>query len=236
MSETLEKSPFLLRAIRWLASGRRYHLIPNFDKSPYLLRLKVRGYIPPPKGEAPDPKRYRLNVYLHRFLSKDQDRDLHNHPWKWSFSIVLWGGYTEEKRNRRTGEVRRRRVWPGMINVLGARDFHRVLELHGRETWTLFFAGGKAAAWGFLVGGHFIRAREYLAAKGYVDEGGGGPSPLPSWLLRCACCGESFPPPGNYYTRVPAMVGRRMGVRAPVCDACAGRPLPAPSPEEVTHA
>jgi hypothetical protein len=212
----------ILRFLNWIATGRRYFLIENFDRSPYLLRLLIRGYLPPKKGEAPDPKKHRLNIYLHRFFRHDEDRHLHSHPWVASVSIILWGGYIEEKRNRRTGKIKVRRLWPGMINILGPQDFHRILELKGRETWSLFITGGKAHAWGFLVHGIFVRAREYLASKGYVDEG--PPSTdnaLPAWLLTCACCAGRFPPPGNYYALIP---GHRIGVRAPVCDNCARLP------------
>jgi hypothetical protein len=240
MTETLEKTrPAPLRILHRIAQRRPYFLIPNFDKSPYLLRLKIRGYLPPPKGTAADPKRYKLNVYLHRFLSKDQDRDLHNHPWKWSFAIVIWGGYIEEKRNRKTGKVVTRRRWPfwiqpwAALNVLGQQDFHRVIELKGGESWSLFFAGGKAGTWGFLVNGLFVRARDYLAAKGYVDE---GPAPadvsVPDWLLTCACCAGRFPPPGNYYVRTPETETRRSGIRLPVCDGCARLPYQESALEE----
>lgn len=234
MSESLDASrPALLRFLHWIARGRRYFLITNFDKSPYLLRLKIRGYIPPKAGDPPDPKKYKLNVYLHRFFRRDEDRHAHNHPWKWSFAIILWGGYIEEKRNRRSGKFVTRRLYPCMINILGQRDFHRVIELKGRESWSLFFAGGKAGTWGFLVDGLFVRAREYLAAKGYIDE---GPIPadtrVPDWLLTCACCAGRFPPPGNYYVKTPETEGLRIGVRAPVCDACARLPYQENAMEE----
>jgi hypothetical protein len=37
------------------------------------------------------------DIWLHRFLSCDGDRHLHNHPWR-GISLVLHGGYTEEFR------------------------------------------------------------------------------------------------------------------------------------------
>ena len=49
--------------------------------------------------------RYRLvitpwvRVYLHRFHAPD-GACLHDHPWAWWASLVLWGGYTEAKQNR----------------------------------------------------------------------------------------------------------------------------------------
>lgn len=223
-TKPLDPKPALLRLLNWIAEGRRYFMIKNADGSPYLLRILLRGYISRKEGEPKDTTPYRLNIYLHRFFSHDYDRDTHSHPWAWSFSVVLWGGYIEEKRNKRTGISVIRRVWPGMINILGPQDFHRVIELKGRETWTLFFTGGRASVWGFLVNGLFVRAREYLTAKGYAyDEPTPPGTPLPDWLLTCACCSGRFPPPGNYYVRVPGRAPRR-AVRAPVCDSCARLP------------
>ncbi len=248
MTETLEtRRPLFLRLIHKMAEGRPYYLIENTDGSPYLCRILIRGYLPKVHGiygktasneeirKAHDlidrnPIRilgipFYLNLYLHRFFREDQDRDIHSHPWKWSFALPIWGGYIEEKRNRRTGKTFIRRVWPGMINRLGARDFHRILSLLGTESWSLFAAGGKASAWGFLVAGLFIAARDYLRAKGYIDEGPSA-SKLPDWLMVCACCGGHFPPPGNYYVRTEKTETGRRGVRAPVCDACARLPYP----------
>lgn len=99
-------------------------------------------------------------VYVHRF--HQGDAELHNHPWKWAFSIVLKGSYTERRADwleadRSAWYCNERRVrW---FNFIRAEDFHRISELHGKEVVTLFIAGplhGKG--WGFLVPG-----------RGYVD-------------------------------------------------------------------
>lgn len=37
------------------------------------------------------------NIYLHHFHSSDQGDELHNHPWSWGLSLVLSGGYSEER-------------------------------------------------------------------------------------------------------------------------------------------
>ncbi len=217
----------ILRFLNWLAAGRRYFMIENFERQPYLLRLLLRGRLP---GDETNPS---WSAYLHRFYRHDEDRHLHNHPWTWSFSIILWGGYVEERR-RRNGKIVRRRVWPGTINLLGPKDFHRVLELKGSQTWTLFITGGKASAWGFLVDGVFILAKAYLKAKGLeIHE---GEAPIPDWMLTCACCQNHFPPPGNYYVRTPVTEGRRIGVRLPVCDACARLPYATHEQEDMIHA
>lgn len=36
-------------------------------------------------------------VYPHWFHRGDNDRELHCHPWEWSASLILWGGYREQR-------------------------------------------------------------------------------------------------------------------------------------------
>lgn len=73
---------------------------PDFyvgDKdNPYLLRWWII------------PRNRYFNIYLHKFLRDDEDRALHDHPWK-SLSIILKGKYIEHTPNkflnRRTGLI-----------------------------------------------------------------------------------------------------------------------------------
>jgi hypothetical protein len=70
----------------------------------------------------------------------------HRHPWRWAISLVLKGGYSEE---RRSGDsVVRRRVRPWRLNRLTDRDFHRV-DLTDGDAWTLFLVGPITQSWGF---------------------------------------------------------------------------------------
>jgi len=104
-----------------------------------------------------DPYLYRiflfrwrgLHCYLHRFVSQDSERWLHDHPFN-GLSLVLAGGYTEERLLALD--------WPGLattcrrirwINWIGARCFHRILA-PAPNTWTLFLHGRKHKGWGFL--------------------------------------------------------------------------------------
>jgi len=121
----------------------------NVDGKPYLTRhyLLLRDW-----------KWFSINV--HFFHSSDQGFELHNHPWKWSFSFVLARGYMEEKTIGIYGEIIKRAVLPGCFNFISNKMFHRVdLIDEKRGAWTLFFAGprmteeinGKEVAkWGFL--------------------------------------------------------------------------------------
>lgn len=101
-------------------------------------------------------------VYLHRFWSGD-GACLHNHPWRWSLSIVLRGSYVEEYAELGPlgrGPLRMRRVrW---LNFIGPSKLHRIVSLSAPgAVWTLFIGGpltGKG--WGFWHGGKIVRYRE----------------------------------------------------------------------------
>ena len=128
--------------------------------SPYLTRF----YVSPDK---PWWRRRLPGVFLHWFHRSDADRELHCHPWRWSVSLVLAGGYVEERlgsgldfRVVRTVISERlpilsRRFRPGTINVLYEDTFHRVTLIDPRGALTLFIAGPKVgipddSSWGFL--------------------------------------------------------------------------------------
>ena len=104
-------------------------------------------------------------LYLHNFLAPDSVGH-HSHPSRWSFSIVLWGSYTEEVCHVPQREqdrayfverdlapavtVRRVRWW----NWIPASKYHRITELHpgpgARGVWTLFVCSGLTGkGWGF---------------------------------------------------------------------------------------
>jgi hypothetical protein len=140
---------------RYLLRGRL-----NFDdvRTPY-----ARECIETP-AELRRPCRWSL--YLHRFHQPDVDRALHSHPWAWSLSFVLAGGYVEERLI--DGEVVTREIRPFTFNWFGKDAFHRVSELRGKETWTLFLVGSKAQSWGFLVDGTYIPWRDYLRTRGLL--------------------------------------------------------------------
>jgi len=151
-----------LRLLHWITAHRPTRRIEAEDGALYLLRIKLWGWMPG------DRKKYRFSAYLHRFFLPDLDRALHNHPWRWSVSFILWGGYDEERLVE--GHVITRRVRPFTLNWLGPNDFHRVMRLRGRETWTLFFAGPKYKGWGFLEEGRFIPYAERFKQRGIERE------------------------------------------------------------------
>jgi hypothetical protein len=110
-------------------------------------------------GDDGAPKIHRLyllgtgktfGVFLHHFVGSDAPSTFHDHPWSWGISLMLRGGYLEERRTRDDPKLVRR--WPGLgrINLLRPGTFHRVELRDGRPAWTLFVHGPKNRSWGFL--------------------------------------------------------------------------------------
>ncbi|MBF6615574.1 MAG: hypothetical protein ITG07_02500 [Candidimonas sp.] len=86
-----------------------------------------------------------LAIYLHHFVDRDQDTELHDHPWT-ALSLVLTGGYVE------------RRLLPGLKthdrkirfgNWIRPECFHMITEAKV-GTWTLLIRFKKTKGWGFL--------------------------------------------------------------------------------------
>lgn len=159
------------RICKWLADRLPLRMI-TCEGEPYLMRFYICGRAPlhywPNRGKGIKPRLKWLPfaVYLHGFVRHDKDRDLHNHPWDKSYSLILAGGYDEE----RLGDDGRhfvRRVRPGMVNVIARDDFHRVTKLHSEIVWTLFITGRKLSTWGFrdTETGDFIPWRVYIALR-----------------------------------------------------------------------
>jgi hypothetical protein len=111
---------------------------------PYLDRFFASGWSPGARRAGPA-------IFLHHFLASDPAVQVHSHPWNWSASLILAGGYREE---RCVGSSTQRRVVeyrPGDVNILTADDRHRVDLLAG-DCWTLFLAGNFEKPWAFAPG------------------------------------------------------------------------------------
>jgi len=126
--------------------------------SPYLSRYYLTARPRMPDGSDPFTKEGNVrpgvlererfcSVFLHRFHRGDDDLALHNHPWRWAVSLVLAGGYLEERRME-NGTVEQRVVRPGTINIIRDTTYHRV-DLIESECYSLFLAGPRAGSWSF---------------------------------------------------------------------------------------
>ncbi|ALO46588.1 hypothetical protein [Pseudohongiella spirulinae] len=108
------------------------------------------------------------DVWIHRFLSCDGDRHLHNHPWQ-GISFVLHGGYLERYQNDRTELADRMRRACNMSPVqldqiiageqtdlsidlgefIGIEHWHRIVRVQP-ETWTLMIVDhARESKWWF---------------------------------------------------------------------------------------
>src|SRR5574338_185686 len=136
--------PLITKACRFLASKTPSTTITGEDGSPYLTRhyLFRRSWLPKGWGSS------LPSVYLHYFHRGDADEELHNHPWRWSISLILTGGYHEE---RRVGDdVHSRIIRPGRFNVIRGNDFDRVDLLEPQNgAWTVFVTTNREQDWGF---------------------------------------------------------------------------------------
>lgn len=111
-----------------------YVITDYTDGSPYITRVLL-------------PRVFGIRPLLHRIHKPDSDRAMHNHPWRWAFSVVLAGSYDEERPVKgRESFVQTRRV--SRWNLIRSTDFHRISHLHG-EVWTLFITGPRIQDWGF---------------------------------------------------------------------------------------
>lgn len=101
------------------------------------------------------------HVYLHHIHRSDDDRALHDHPWK-NVSIVLKGGYFEHRPMFPTfyardlklnGTAETESLWrgPGSIVFRAATALHRLEIPKGSPdgAWTLFITGPRVREWGF---------------------------------------------------------------------------------------
>lgn len=126
-----------------LARRTSMQAIPR-DDQPYLERYFLAGWNPTVlAGGTP----HAASVFLHHFLNSDHRDQVHSHPWGFSCSLILVGGYREERcdhAGRRTARIYR----PGEVNVLEAATRHRI-DLLEADCWTLFLVGRVTQGWAF---------------------------------------------------------------------------------------
>lgn len=100
-----------------------------------------------------------FSIRLHHWLSPDDDRAFHDHPWAFT-TFVLKGGYVDESsagsEHLQAGDVRHRE----------AEHRHTVYPDPG-GAWTLVVTGPKIRTWGFWANGKFIKANKWFASRGH---------------------------------------------------------------------
>jgi hypothetical protein len=106
-----------------------------------------------------------IAVRVHRILRSDHGRDPHDHPWPY-LTIVLFGGYWEERYDDEGMCISQRWHGPGSILYRPAGSWHRLDLPPGKDCWTLFITGPYRQGWGFNVRGKKIPHKNYLAGGG----------------------------------------------------------------------
>ncbi len=122
------------------------------------------------RGDAHEPylTRYtlidtkRFQACLHIFYRSDFT-DHHDHPWPF-VSIILWRGYLEETEH--DGQLKRTRVWPGMVLFRKATHRHRVVLVDEKKAISLVFMGRKIRTWGFFTAGGWKSWPRYFKDNG----------------------------------------------------------------------
>lgn len=134
----------------WCEGMARGREVQHIDRNgaPYLHRYFLAGWSPRTAGPT------RPSIFLHHFLASDPADQVHSHPWGWSSSLILVGGYREHRclghrYAPMPGDVLQVKEYrPGDVNVLMPDDKHRI-ELLDADCWTLFLAGNYAQPWTF---------------------------------------------------------------------------------------
>ncbi|QDH91682.1 hypothetical protein SEA_PHRAPPUCCINO_4 [Mycobacterium phage Phrappuccino] len=149
-------APAMLTTGQWwlqLWSGNPHITICYRDGSPYLQRWYLV------------PRNRFFNLYLHKFLRSDEDKELHCHPWNF-VSFILKGSYIEvtedgRRERKRFSIAYRRAETRHRVELLRTeaipldRNRPRPMET---PAWTLVLTGPKIREWGFYC----VTARDAL--------------------------------------------------------------------------
>jgi hypothetical protein len=122
--------------------------------NPYLLRWYVI------------PRNKHFNIYLHNVLRSDDDRALHDHPWK-SLSLVLRGRYVEVTSKGQAAKS------AGSIIYRSETHSHRLEVYPGETCWTLFCTGPWLREWGFHCPRGWVPWQQFVDQTDHGNVGRG---------------------------------------------------------------
>lgn len=108
-------------------------------------------------------QRFDIAIRVHEILRSDEDRSPHDHPWPY-LTIILKGGYSENRYDSEGNFVSQRWHGPGSILYRPANSWHR-LDLDGASATTLFITGKKCQTWGFRTAEGKVPYWKYLTAQ-----------------------------------------------------------------------
>lgn len=116
------------------------------------------------RSECPYLRRWVLNLYIislriHHWISSDDDRAYHDHPWNF-LTIILKGGYTDVSPQGKD------KVYAGSIRYRSALHCHTV-QVNPGGCWSILLTGREKRRWGFYPNGKFLRRSKYFAKYGH---------------------------------------------------------------------
>lgn len=97
---------------------------------------------------------YLFSIRVHHWLSSDDPRHFHDHPWFY-YSYVISGAYKDCSPD---GTVHRK---AGTLAYFPATHKHTV-QLTTKDCWTILFTGREKRDWGFWVNGKFHKRNRYF--------------------------------------------------------------------------
>jgi hypothetical protein len=114
--------------------------------------------------ECPYVIRWRIefpfgSVRVHHWISSDDDRAVHDHPW-WFVTLVVKGCYYDASEKG------------GDLLGLGSVRFRPALHRHTvypgpKGAWTILVTGRPVRAWGFWPKGKFVKANKWFLSRGH---------------------------------------------------------------------
>lgn len=113
------------------------------DEQPYLTRYYLIG-----NGTGRG-----FELYLHHIERKDPGRWLHNHPWRWFLSIVLFGRYEQAVWHPKKETAPKTRL-VRLFNLFRGQDnYHNITRIPEKGVWSLVLVPPKTMIdqkkWGF---------------------------------------------------------------------------------------
>lgn len=152
--ETAEALGQSTTQIKWRRAVRIPHrvLVIKFNEKlglpecPYVVRWRVEF----PFG----------SIRVHHWLSNDDPRAVHDHPW-WFLTFVVKGGYTDL--SPEGSEI----LEAPAIRFRKAEHRHTVYPLKPCGAWTVLITGRPLRKWGFYKGGKFVKANKWFLKYGH---------------------------------------------------------------------
>jgi len=106
-------------------------------------------------------------IYVHNILRSVEDKDPHDHPW-WFMSLILWGGYVEDRVDE-NGRKSRHYRFAGRMFSCKTTEFHKIRLM--RPTWTLVLTGPRThELWGYMTEDGWIDHVTYRERKNTLNK------------------------------------------------------------------